>query len=119
MKMPTLARTVVGEPVVVHDIGDDGSRALAEFSRPITAVNIAQRNQRCVERHHCGRHSVLLSEEPVLHREPLVTGPGVHILRWIHHASLDLILKLWPLHRKRKREVDSFLIVYLLLVHVL
>ena len=41
---------------------------------------------------------------------------GIHILGRINHSVLNLILKLWVRHGKRKSKVDRFFLEFRLLV---
>ena len=54
----------------------------------------------------------------MLYGEPFVPRPGMHILRRVNYAILDLILKLWLLHREGKGKVDGLFVIDLLLLYI-
>ena len=108
-EMSALAGTIIRVPVIVHDVGEDGSGARAELGWPLAAIDIAERDQRSIERHDGGGQAILLRRNPVLHREPFMSGAGVHVLRRIDDSVLNLILKLRMVHGEREGEVDALL----------
>src|SRR5437588_10312757 len=116
--MTALPGTVVGMPVVVHYIREDGALALAEFLRPGAPSYIPDSHQGSIERKNRGCQSVLFQRDPMLHGKPLKPCSGNHVPRRVHDPILDLVVKLWPIHGKRKRKIDPLLGEDLLLVKI-
>ena len=100
---------VVGVPVVVHDIRENGRALGMELRRPGAAIDVAKAGERGVEGHDPDRKLIVARGHPVLDVEPFQAGALQKVARRVDPAFLRGVGKLARGGRDREGEVNALL----------